>query len=81
MIINENKVIYKDNNDIKKLIKIMLVNAGKTKRDIAKSLNVSGQQITNITNKKHITLDDLKKICDTIEYDVVVELKKREEDK
>ena len=66
------------NEDIKKDINILLIKEGLQKKDIAEKLGISRQGLTNILNKKHITIDDVTKIADTMGYDVIISYKKRD---
>jgi transcriptional regulator with XRE-family HTH domain len=66
------------NEEIKIDINILLIKEGKQKKDIAERLGISRQGLTNILNKKHITIDDITKIADAVGYDVVISYKKRD---
>lgn len=66
------------NEEIKKDINVLLIKEGKQKKDIAEKLGISRQGLTNILNKKHITIDDITKIADTMGYDVIISYKKRD---
>ena len=66
------------NEDIKKDINILLIKEGLQKKDIAEKLGISRQGLTNILNKKHITIDDVTKIADAMGYDVIISYKKRD---
>ena len=50
---------------------------GIKKTFIADNLNISRSNLNSLLNKKNITLDDLKKICDVLGYEIEINIKKK----
>lgn len=73
----EYKLIYDNNNDMKEIINIILKDNGIKKTYVADSLNMSKTTFNSLLNKKNITLDDLKKICDVLGYEIEINIKKK----
>lgn len=70
-------LIYNTNNDLKELIKYILKDNSIKQIEIAKELNISKSDMTSLLNKKHITLDDMKKIFDILGYQIELNIEKK----
>lgn len=73
----EYNINYNDNSQIKELINTIIKDNGIKKTFIAQQLDITKGSFQNLLNKKNITLDDLKKICDILEYDIEINIKKK----
>ena len=63
---------YNDNKQMKELINNIIKDNGIKKTFIAEQLNITKGSFQNLLNKKNITLDDLKKICDVLDYEIKI---------
>ena len=68
---------YNDNKQMKELINAIIKDNGIKKTFIAEQLNITKGSFQNLLNKKNITLDDLKKICDVLGYEIEINIKKK----
>lgn len=68
---------YNDNKQMKELINNIIKDNGIKKTFIAEQLNITKGSFQNLLNKKNITLDDLKKICDVLGYQIEINIKKK----
>ena len=68
---------YNDNEQMKELINTIIKDNGIKKTFIADNLNISRSNLNSLLNKKNITLDDLKKICDVLGYEIEINIKKK----
>lgn len=68
---------YNDNGQMKELINDIIKDNGIKKTFIAEQLNITKGSFQNLLNKKNITLDDLKKICDVLGYQIEINIKKK----
>lgn len=71
--------IFDDNDQIKKELKKIIIDAGSTQKDISDMLGVKPQQYTNIIKKENLAFKDVKKILDCIGYDLVIDFVKKTE--
>ena len=62
---------------MKDLINTLIQDNGIKKTFIADNLNMSRSNLNSLLNKKNITLDDLKKICDVLGYEIEINIKKK----
>lgn len=74
---NKYNINYNDNEQMKKLINDIIKDNGIKKTFIADNLNMSRSNLNSLLNKKNITLDDLKKICDVLGYQIEINIKKK----
>lgn len=74
---NKYNINYNDNEQMKDLINIIIKDNGIKKTFIADNLNISRSNLNSLLNKKNITLDDLKKICDVLGYEIEINIKKK----
>lgn len=73
----EYNINYNDNKQMKELINAIIKDNGIKKTFIAEQLNITKGSFQNLLNKKNITLDDLKKICDVMGYEIEINIKKK----
>ena len=74
---NRYNINYNDNEQMKELINTIIKDNGIKKTFIADNLNISRSNLNSLLNKKNITLDDLKKICDVLGYEIEINIKKK----
>lgn len=74
---NKYSINYNDNEQMKELINTIIKDNGIKKTFIANNLNISRSNLNSLLNKKNITLDDLKKICDVLGYQIEINIKKK----
>ena len=74
---NKYNINYNDNEQMKDLINTLIKDNGIKKTFIADNLNMSRSNLNSLLNKKNITLDDLKKICDVLGYEIEINIKKK----
>lgn len=74
---NKYNINYNDNEQMKDLINTIIKDNGIKKTFIADNLNMSRSNLNSLLNKKNITLDDLKKICDVLGYQIEINIKKK----
>ena len=74
---NRYSINYNDNEQMKKLINTIIKDNGIKKTFIADNLNISRSNLNSLLNKKNITLDDLKKICDVLGYEIEININKK----
>lgn len=77
MIKKEYNIQYNNNNDIKDFIKYILKDNSIKQVDIMEKLDINKSAWRSLINKKNITLDDLKKICDVLGYQIEINIKKK----
>ena len=65
--------IYKDNDQIKKELKKLIIDSGLTQKEIAKKIEVKPQQYNNIVNKENLAFRDVKRIANAIGLNVKIE--------
>lgn len=73
------KIIYKNNIDIIYLIEELLQNKKINKVDLANKLNISRQNLQSLLSKKNLNNDDIKRILDVLNYNLVIEFKPKQE--
>ena len=73
------KIIYKNNIDIIYLIEELLQNKKINKVDLANKLNISRQNLQSLLSKKNLNNDDIKRILDVLDYNLVIEFKPKQE--
>lgn len=73
------KIIYKNNIDIIYLIEELLQNKKINKVDLANKLNMSRQNLQSLLSKKNLNNDDIKRILETLNYDLIIEFKPKQE--
>lgn len=77
MIKKEYNIQYNNNKDIKNFIKYILKDNNIKQVDMMEKLSINKSAWDSILNKKNITLDDLKKICDVLGYEIEINIKKK----
>ena len=71
-------MIFDNNLQLKKEFDNLLIDTGNSKVNIATELEISKQQLSNLLNKKNLSFMDMKRILDTIGYDLEIGFKKKE---
>ncbi|MBC5688186.1 helix-turn-helix transcriptional regulator [Mediterraneibacter sp. NSJ-55] len=51
---------------------------GITNAHVARKMNISPQQLQNIFKKKQLNIIDLKKLCNAIDLEFIIDIKARE---
>lgn len=69
--------IYTDNEQMKKEIKKIIINNDMTQKEVADRMGCKPQQFGNIINKENFAFRDMKRICDAIDCDLVIDFVKR----
>jgi len=57
-------------NELKKI----LIDNNMTAKEIADNIGVKPQQYNNIVNKRNFALSDLKRICDAMSCDLIIDI-------
>lgn len=65
--------IFSDNEQLKKELKKLIIDAGLTQKEIADIMQVKPQQYTNIVNKKNLSFEDVKRIIFACGYKMQIE--------
>ena len=65
--------IFSDNEQLKKELKKIIIDAGLTQKEIAEKMEVKPQQYTNIVNKKNLSFEDAKRIVSAAGYKIQIE--------
>lgn len=63
---------YENTEQFKKEYREFLNNNGISNAHIARKIGISPQQLNNIWNKKELTVSDLKKLCNAIDFDCTI---------
>lgn len=72
--------IYTDNDNLKDEIKKKIIDCKTSNKEIADKLEMSPQTYQHLINKKQFSFADMKRICDAMDCDLVVDIVKREKD-
>lgn len=67
-------MVYNSNEGLKEYINTIIDSKGLKKRFIASKMNVIPQQLNNILNKEHITLDDVQRICQAMDCQLEINI-------
>ena len=62
--------IYEDNDQLKKELKKLVIDSGKTQKEVAEKMEVKPQQFTNIVNKENLAFRDVKRIAAACGYEL-----------
>lgn len=73
--INSYQIIYNSNIDIIYLIETLLNDNKISKTDLAKKLNMSRQNLQSLLSKKNLNNDDIKRILDVLDYELIIQFK------
>ena len=65
--------IYENNDQLKKELKKLVIDSGKTQKEVAEKMEVKPQQYTNIVNKENLAFRDVKRIAIACGYELRVE--------
>ena len=69
--------IYVDNDMLKNELKKSIIDNGTTNKEIADKLEITPQTYQHLINKKQFSFADMKKICDAMDCDLVIDIVKR----
>ena len=65
--------IYEDNDQLKKELKKLVIDSGKTQKEVAEKMEVKPQQYTNIVNKENLAFRDVKRIAAACGYELHID--------
>lgn len=65
---------YNNNEDMRTIIDEVFSYNGLKKNFISNQMGLTSQAFNSLLNKKNINLNDLKKICDIVGYDIEINL-------
>lgn len=65
--------IYKDNDQLKREIKKLIIDANMTQRQVCEKVGYKPQQMTNVLNKGNLSFKDIKRIANVLELDIRIE--------
>ena len=69
---------YTNTPELLKMIKVKMINDDIKIKDLAVSMGKSQPAASSIMRQTNISLDSLKEICDALNYDLDIEIKKRQ---
>ena len=69
-------MVYKNNEEVKEIIKKIMEREKVTYKDLAKRLDTSQQNIYSIINKKQLKLDDILMVCNALGYTFDIKISK-----
>lgn len=69
--------IYIDNEQMKKEIKKTIIDNDMSQKDVADIMGCKPQQFINIINKENFAFRDMKRICDAMNCDLIIDIVKR----
>lgn len=70
--------IYTDNENLKDELKKSMIDNKVTAKQLADIIEVKPQQFNNIINKVNFSFADMKRICDAMNCDLVLDIVKRD---
>lgn len=70
--------IYTDNNMLKNELKKSIIDNGTTNKEIADKLEITPQTYQHLINKKQFSFADMKRICDAMDCDLMIDIVRRE---
>ena len=65
--------IYENNDQLKKELKKLVIDSGKTQKEVAEKMEVKPQQYTNIVNKENLAFRDVKRIAIACGYELQID--------
>ncbi len=71
--------IYENNEQMKNEIKKALIDNGYSQVAIAEKMECKPQQFTNIINKENFAFRDMKRICDAMGCELVIDIVRKSE--
>lgn len=74
----EVKIKYRENKQIKTLLRRVIKENDYTYKEVARLLDTKEQYLRATLNKKNINCDDIKKILDVLDYELVIEFKHKD---
>ena len=73
--------IYENNDQLKKELKKLVIDSGKTQKEVAEKMEVKPQQFTNIVNKENLAFRDVKRIAAASGYELRIDFVPLEQSK
>lgn len=70
--------VYTDNEQMKKEIKKIIIDNDMTQKEVADKMECKPQQFVNIINKENFAFRDMKRICEAMNCDLVIDVVKRD---
>lgn len=65
-----------DNEQLKREIKKAIIDFGMTQKEVATMMGCKPQQFTNIMNKENFAFRDVKRICNALGCELIIEFRK-----
>ena len=72
---------YTDNEQLKNEIKMAIIDNNTTGKAISDKLGISPQTYQHLINKKQLSFADVKKICDAMGCDLIIDIVPRAKEK
>ena len=72
--------IYENNDQLKKELKKLVIDSGKTQKEVAEKMEVKPQQYTNIVNKENLAFRNVKRIAISCGYELRIDFIPVEQD-
>lgn len=69
---------YTNTPELLRMIKSEMIHDDIKIKDLAESMGKTQSAASAIMRQKNITLDALKEVCDALDYDLDIEIKKRQ---
>lgn len=69
---------YKNNEQLVNEIKKVMIDSNTKQTDIANKLGIPKQSVTKILNKKNLTCDDMQKLLEIMNYELIIDFKAKE---
>ena len=69
---------YTDNTELKNELKKAIIDNGTSAKNICDTLGMLPQTYQTLINKKNFSFADMKRICDAMNCDLVVDIVKRD---
>lgn len=69
---------YENTNQLRDIVESTIKDSGITKTHIANKLGLPRQALSQLLNKKNLTLTDINTVLDIIGYEVHIEVKKKD---
>ena len=71
---------YTDNQELKKELKKAIIDNEYTAKMICDKLNMIPQTYQTLINKKQFSFADMKRICDAMDCDLIIDIVKRDKE-
>ena len=70
--------IYSNKEQMKKEIKKIIIDNDMTQKEVADRMGCKPQQFVNIINKENFAFRDMKRICDSMGFNLVIDFVKKD---